>query len=152
VIAPPSVHPSGETYRWEASARINEVELPSIPVWLVGLIVKSESRTTNENNGSEALTGFDLLRALNGVREGERNDQIFRAACSFRGTNTVRKVAIQACLEAAAKCVPPFSSDETRKIVMRAYTRYRTDGRPGIEIQPGRRPWMVDRAEEVILD
>ena len=152
VIAPPSVHPSGETYRWKTSARILEVELPQMPEWLLGLAIKSKS-TTNENDGIEALTGFDLLHALNGVPEGERNDQIFRAACSFRGTNTARKVALQACSEAAAKCIPPFPSNAAaREIVMRAYRVYRTDDRPKIEIQPGRRPWMVDRAEEVILD
>jgi RecA-family ATPase len=69
-------------------------------------------------------TGFDLLRALSGLPEGERDDQIFRAACSFRGSNTRRDVALQAVAEAAVRCVPPFSVQRAMEKVYRAYSRY----------------------------
>ncbi len=152
VIAPPSVHPSGEVYRWRTSAGINELTPSPLPEWALDPVVTNGERSANGNDGSEAPTGFDLLHALGGVPEGQRNDQIFRAACSFRGTNTARKVALQACLDAAAKCTPPYSSDAAREIVMRAYRVYRADdSRPEILILPGCGPDLVDAAEAALL-
>ncbi|RYZ03020.1 MAG: bifunctional DNA primase/polymerase [Myxococcales bacterium] len=35
VVVPPSQHPNGRRYRWEASSRLGEAELALPPVWLV---------------------------------------------------------------------------------------------------------------------
>jgi hypothetical protein len=44
VLLPPSRHPSGGMYRWEASSRIDEVEVADPPAWLVGLIKRQATR------------------------------------------------------------------------------------------------------------
>ncbi|MGA7869389.1 MAG: bifunctional DNA primase/polymerase [Candidatus Binatus sp.] len=155
VIAPPSRHFTGGEYVWEVGHQITETPIAELPAPLVERLrdkTNEDRPHTTGGEGNDKPTGFDLLRALSGVPEGARNDQIFRAACSFRATNTARKVAIQACLEAAGKCVPSFPSDAAKKIVIRAYKTYKNDGRPRIEIVAGRRPWMIDLAEKIILD
>ena len=81
-----------------------------------------------DSSGSVATTGeptpFDLLRAINGVPQGERDDQMWRIACSFRHANTDRDLAIQLISEAALKCDPPFPVAKAVAKIHRAYSRY----------------------------
>jgi hypothetical protein len=164
VIAPPSRHISGVEYSWKEGHRIGEKPVAVLPSALIDRLQASGGRRqqeAHENGDDDAFsTGFDLLRALAGVSEGERNEQIFKAACSFRATNTAKKVALQACLDAAAKCTPPFSKDQARAIVNRVYRRYSSrqqsakpeqppnpnDGRPIIVVDEGQLRDKVKKA------
>jgi hypothetical protein len=103
------------------------IELAAPSQWIVDALTVGPSSRNDDATGDGddgKPSGFDLLKALAGVPKSKRNDQIFRAASSFRGSNTALKVAEQACVEAAAKCTPRFSEKETRKIVKRVYKRY----------------------------
>jgi hypothetical protein len=84
-----------------------------------------QSGGPSASDAGDQATGFDILHALTGVPEGERNDQLFRAACSFRATNTAKKVAMHLCREAAEKCDPPFPRASVEQIVNRVFGRYK---------------------------
>lgn len=43
VIAPPSIHESGNRYLWEVSSRIDEIPLAELPSWLLKLITCNEA-------------------------------------------------------------------------------------------------------------
>jgi hypothetical protein len=44
LVAPPSIHPSGRPYLWEASSRVDEIAIADAPQWLVALVFKSGNR------------------------------------------------------------------------------------------------------------
>jgi hypothetical protein len=89
VIGPPSNHLMGE-YVFEVGYNPGEIELLLCPPMLADLArgPPEQSGGPSANDAGDQATGFDILHALIGVSEGERNDQLFRAACSFRATNT----------------------------------------------------------------
>jgi hypothetical protein len=111
-IIPPSSHISGGAYEFEVGHGPADIEVALCPPVLADFarIDKSSGNgaASNTSDAGNQDTGFNVLRALAGVAKGERNDAIFRAACSFRGSNTAKKVALQACLDAAAQCAPPY--------------------------------------------
>jgi hypothetical protein len=46
VVVPPSLHPSGRRYQWEASCRIDEVPIADPPAWLVQHIKRRATKFT----------------------------------------------------------------------------------------------------------
>jgi len=42
VLAPPTLHPSGPAYEWEASSHPDDVELALAPEWLIGLLTTED--------------------------------------------------------------------------------------------------------------
>lgn len=114
VVAPGSRHSSGGTYKWQESRSPDEVELARAPDWLVELLAGEIGE-----NGLSAQ--FDAGRALLGVARGERNVQLFKLACKFRGEGRPKQEALDTLLEVAEKCAPPFPAEETRSVVERAY-------------------------------
>lgn len=44
LVAPPSVHPNGRPYMWEASSRVDEIPIADSPTWLVDLVRRSGKR------------------------------------------------------------------------------------------------------------
>ena len=112
VVVPGSIHESGGRYDWEAGHAPTE-PLPSAPQNLLDSIVKSSAA------GS---TDFDFEKVLAGVAEGQRDEWLFRAACSLRSKlNDDRGLVEAAVLELAARCNPPFPPDEARTKVRQAF-------------------------------
>ena len=98
IIAPPSLHVSGNTYHW---LDLNK-PLVAPPTWLVEMI-----------NGQQ--TTLDTNRV---IPEGSRNS----ALMSFAGkkwSEGISKPALRTCLleENALKCSPPLPHDEVMRIV-----------------------------------
>ena len=151
VIAPESLHSSGSRYTWMPDTAPDEIEMLALPDSLLRRIqagapsaprparqsgpMDRSGLSEEEQAEVQEKSGFDLVKALAGVEEGERQTQLFKAACSFRGSATSMKVALQACREAAAKCKPPFTArpgkvegihyDGIEVIVRRVYRNYR---------------------------
>lgn len=75
IVAPPSVHESGNCYEWELSSIPNETELAELPPRWVELLAK---KSVNQTEGKEHFALPDM------VTVGKRNDTMFRFAASMR--------------------------------------------------------------------
>ena len=132
VIAPPSIHPNGNEYRWEVSSRIGEVELPDVPLWLL------------ERMKPRAAERFELPAK---VSEGKRNDTLYRLGRSLRARG-LAEPEILAALTAAngQRCDPPLPVREIAEIAQSAATepnrrdfgrtQAASDGRAGSSATP----------------
>ena len=108
VVAPPSVHASGEPYRWERSPDI--CRLASLPIWL------------GEPSGEESRRGHPLThwrRLLReGVGEGERNNTIASLAGHRLSHGVDPEVATELLLAwNATRCRPPLEPEEVVRTV-----------------------------------
>ncbi len=115
IVVPPSLHPSGKHYKWDPKGRIDEVELPEMPGWLLGIL--QEHRRNGGGNGKAPPISEK-------IPSGSRND----ALASMAGTMRHRG-ASQSEIEAALlrmnvdRCDPPLPESEVRGIAA-SITRY----------------------------
>ncbi len=156
VVAPPSIHPSGRQYEWEASSRPEDVPLADMTEWLLDLI--------------EHPPRSDGLHLQEVIPEGARNDSLFRLACWLRSKD-LSEAGILAAIEAEnnGRCVPPLPPDELASIAKQAanyapshtYVGGEADwpepeeirdilkpvaGLPADSLPDGVRPWLEDVA------
>ena len=105
VVAPPSVHPSGRPYQWEASSRPGEVDVQPAPdAWLAAIAKRPKLRMIPGAKGEP-------------FPEGKRNDSLYRRACSMRASGFDRDAILAAILsENDARCVPPLDPAEVKAI------------------------------------
>jgi len=114
-VAPPSRHHSGRRYAWEIGYGPDECELADVPTWL--------PRT---DGAKEPLpfSRLDTGAILDGVPEGQRNDQVFRLAAKLRGADVPYEMAARLIREAAANAKPPLDESEAVAALNSAYRRY----------------------------
>jgi hypothetical protein len=111
IIAPPSLHVSGRSYEWEGASRPDEVEIATMPAWLVALVADAPSGKRASQAAWRQATGRV-------VPEGGRNHTL----ASFVGTLLGRGVPSDAVWEAAVcwnatKNRPPLDDAELSKVV-----------------------------------
>jgi hypothetical protein len=111
VIAPPSVHPSGEPYAWVRAHGPDDVPAARMPVWLQQWPGDDPGRA-----GRPVAHWRELARS--GVREGERNN----AVASFAGHLLRRGVDPEVVRELLlawnrSRCDPPLPDSEVRATV-----------------------------------
>jgi hypothetical protein len=116
VVAPPSIHPNGKTYKWEVPI---DGELPKLPLELFKLIA---SPASHSDNGYRER--FDTARALAGVPEGQRDETLFKFASKLRAADVPRNLAETLIIEAARNCEPPFPERQALEKISNAYRRY----------------------------
>jgi hypothetical protein len=106
VVAPPSLHVSGRRYAWEKDHAPGEVEIASIPSWLMDL-VRTETRGAGHPHGHWRR----LVRE--GVPEGERNDAIASLAghLLWHGVDAEVTLELLLCWN-AYRCAPPLPDEE----------------------------------------
>jgi len=114
VVAPPSIHTSGKRYEWKKPLAEN---IPVLPESFIKLFTNRLS-TFHER--------FDTAGALNGVPEGQRDQEIFKLAAKLRGADVPYEIAVELCEKAAANCSPPFLDASTK--VDHVYRRYESGG------------------------
>lgn len=108
VLAPPSVHASGESYRWERSPAV--CPLGSLPDWLSGASGEQSRR------GHPLSHWRRLLR--DGVAEGERNNSIASLAGHLLWHGVDPEVATELLLAwNATRCRPPLEPEEVVRTV-----------------------------------
>jgi Bifunctional DNA primase/polymerase, N-terminal/Primase C terminal 1 (PriCT-1) len=114
IIVPPSLHPSGNRYEWEATSSPDDVPLAELPAWLLGLLV---AKGRPQGNG-RASAPNDLSGR---IRQHHRNDTLFRAGCALRRQGLPLWV-IELLLQTlnTEQCDPPLGAAEVRKIALSA--------------------------------
>ena len=117
VIAPPSIHMSGRSYRWLDS----EVQIAEAPEWLIQLI-------TCKNQPSSSLESATDFLAATPIVEGTRNTTLFKAGCAMRGQG-MEKEEIGRSLTRVneQQCVEPLSASEV-EVIAGSCASYRKGG------------------------
>jgi biotin operon repressor len=121
VVVDPSTHPNGQPYAWVAPPW--NAPPPEAPKWLVA---------TNGTASTDST--FDRDRAFAGVGEGERDNNLFKYACSLRARNVGEAEATVLVKAAAARCTPPFSEKEAMRKLEQAW-RYEPGDRDAKVVQ-----------------
>jgi hypothetical protein len=92
VVAPPSIHPSGHRYLWEASSRVDEMPIADAPVWLVDLVRKSGKRSIEFTPHAVPVeaTSFYLgvLFAKAGMLGPQLRPGVFAVRCPNEGAHS----------------------------------------------------------------
>lgn len=121
IVAPPSIHETGNHYRWRVGHAPSEIEPTSCPTWLLDLIQK---QAAPEAIGSRLTTAADAgddrfarcLQSLLKIRTADHKDgskRLFAAACRCVEFDLTDLQAI-ACIRAyqAVRPFPRVRSDE----------------------------------------
>lgn len=107
VVAPPSIHENGHRYEWEAGHSPADTPLAPLPEWLHEIMVTGTAK---------ARTAPAEIPEK--IRSGERNDQLFKTACSLRAKGLTEKEILGALREMnAERCDPPVKDYELVKLV-----------------------------------
>ncbi len=141
IVAPSSLHVSGNRYEWEGSSYPNDTALAPVPDWLLALLASpiSESKPTPSDEAAK-------------IREGKRNARLTSLAGTMRRKGMTEE-AIRAGLlaENEQRCDPPLSDDEVRGIA-RSVSRYppAATGRPvSPSVQEAHKAVPQPRAEAI---
>lgn len=104
IVAPPSIHPSGRAYAWEAAHHPDDIPIAEPPGWLLYLLTQRKQTTSTQP--AEAR-----------IPEGERNSRLTSLAGAMR-----RQGADETAIFAAiwqhniSYCDPPLDEREVRRI------------------------------------
>jgi len=139
-VAPPSRHANGKRYRWlegcpdepallpKWAARLAEPNRKKVSERGRGGAVSAAALNGKQNNGPAPFDGdFRLEDLLKGVPEGQRDDVVFRYACSLRGRGISKREAeilITAAYEGLDEGSHPFTLDDALKKIDEAWDRY----------------------------
>lgn len=108
IVAPPSVHASGNFYRWEGDAGPDEAEPAALPGWLLELLT---------GRGALRLVANDQGFVLPKVVDRNRNVTLTSIAGSMRRRGFGENAIVAALLvENDERCDPPLSEREVRRI------------------------------------
>ena len=109
VVAPPSVHPTGEVYQF-----INP-DISNI------LVVNDLSDVGIRLDRRQEVAPNWLTTALQGVPEGERDNTCIRLAGHYKAKGLGYEETLTLCLNWAVKCQPPLPNNQVEKCVKSAY-------------------------------
>lgn len=141
-VMPPSMHLSGRAYQWQPGFGLDDVEIATVPDNMMEAILEEARRGTSGAPAGIASASRANAILRGPVREGSRNDDMFRWACLLvrsinpgddqgehdllellRGTNTTR-------------CRPPLADEEVKGIY-RSALKYRREDTAAEALFPG---------------
>lgn len=104
IVAPPSIHPNGNRYEWEYGPEDTDIaEADDIVKKLLDYGKESEP---------------DKFVMPDKIGKGQRNDTIYKLACSLQAKGLPDSVILTACSASnLEQCNPPLSDEEVGKIV-----------------------------------
>lgn len=160
VCAPPSVHASGNLYRYEASSRIDEIPIADAPPWLLDL-VKEKPRVVKQAGEIDESKFPPLDRRVARARawlakaepaiegQGGHNATFQAAAALVRGFALPNEVALQILREDYnPRCDPPWDDDDLQHKVESAETKSERPRGYLLALQPSREPQPREEPRE----
>lgn len=106
VVAPPSRHASGASYRWSASLHPQKVALADLPEWLLNRLAPG---------GHAASAGSGPIPRT--IVEGQRNSLLASAAGTMRRRGFCEEAILAALvIENKRRCQPPLDRQEIERI------------------------------------
>ncbi len=116
VLLAPSLHASGERYRWiETSPNPTVAPLPKT---LLDLIMNGASRREGERSDRRPDPEWVIPALTNGVDEGQRNDMATRLAGHFLSKFRCNEREVFVILTPfAERCRPPMNPEELRRVI-----------------------------------
>ncbi len=122
VVAPPSLHPSGQLYVWARGRSPEDMALAALPRWLLFAGRGFRKR--------RSLEDWRLL-VREGVNEGERNSTIASLTGHLLWHGVDPQVALELLLAwNRVRCRPPLDDDEVARVVA-SITRLHEGKMPG---------------------
>jgi hypothetical protein len=111
IVAPPSLHTSGQRYTWEGCRHPDDVPLAPVPGWVLALFNERQDRLCRD-------------AAPLHIQEGARNATLFRLGCALRCYG-LSEAAVAGSLEVINRhhCRPPLPDSEVCEIA-RSAARY----------------------------
>lgn len=104
IVVPPSIHPNGTAYSWDAAHHPDDVALAPVPRWLLDKLTAHPDRSDSPKGGERIL-------------EGQRNEALTREAGRLRRMGLTETELAAALLEInRGRCTPPLPDDEVRGI------------------------------------
>lgn len=129
VVAPPSIHESGKAYELA-----NDLPIACAPDWLIRLGQGGRRIRPAASNGNGT------------IKEGGRNDTLFRMACALRSRGLGEDAVLAAILaENERLCSPPLDQDECERIGASAMRYEPSTAHPDTDLGNARR--LVDRMD-----
>lgn len=106
IVAPPSIHPNGNAYTWEISAELGDVPIAEADDNVMLLVGREHEKKK-----------ADTYQLPDIIRNGDRNNELFKFASSMQAKN-VPDFALIAAVEKAnrERCEVPLDEDELQKI------------------------------------
>ncbi|MFA5166977.1 MAG: bifunctional DNA primase/polymerase [Candidatus Omnitrophota bacterium] len=106
VVVPPSIHASGRAYQWAPGLALGEVEIASLPTWLL-----------NESSENDKGAKSDFIELLKGVPEGERNNAAASVAGHLIARGLKKDEIVPLILLLNKENTPPLPEDEIVRVV-----------------------------------
>lgn len=108
IMAPPSLHPNGNRYRWRDNLSIDEVPIIEMDDNIKYLLF----------HDSNMLQSKPAYISPDKIPDGERNGTIFKFACMMQARGASDSAVFAATMaENEAKCCPPLTEREVQIIV-----------------------------------
>ena len=152
VVAPPSIHPSGDRYQWVKGKGLDDVPLAELPERITGAMNGSAKKSFGGKNrrGINKLYKRSINDLLDGVDEGERHNAMTRIAGLLVSQPGSYEFNLKHLLKINQKNRPPLSSSEVESI-LRGITRieeHKTRGRLREKLQEFQPIW--EKAKPII--
>lgn len=120
VVAPPSVHPNGGVYEWDM--HIDDYGIPKANKTVLAFIRKLQGERKSES--------FKLPEE---IKRGERNDILFKLACSMQAKGEDDDVIYAYCVAVnTTRCKPPMADNEVNTVVSQALKYQKGEGQKHI--------------------
>ena len=106
VVVPPSTHPNGTEYMWDIGPE--DIEMHELDD-----VVRELVNTAKDKKG-------ETFQAPEVIQNGQRNDTLFRAACSLQQQGYSDSVIMDGLRDMNKRCVVPLEDDEVERIFQSA--------------------------------
>lgn len=115
IVVAPSLHSSGARYEWEDGRSPWDLDPAPLPPHLIELILTHPS--SKKSSGKKTKPIVQLIE----IEPGNRNESLFRYACSQRAKGHGREeVQTKVAEQNTLRCKPPLEESEIEKIVASA--------------------------------